>query len=89
MDTDSVLHTRPPRRTQARSTVRRCDHLRAAIARRGGYCDWSVDHTGWVVTLYLPQERTFAGGTLEAALAACLEWLDPHMAGESGPDQMA
>jgi hypothetical protein len=49
--------------------------LRAAIARHGGYCDWSVDHTGWVVTLYFPEERTFSGGTLEDGLAACLTWL--------------
>ena len=25
--------------------------LRAAIARHGGVNDWTVDHTGWVVTL--------------------------------------
>ena len=49
--------------------------LRAAIARHGGYCDWGVDHSGWVVTLYLPEERTFSGGTLEDGLAACLAWL--------------
>ena len=51
------------------------DTLRAAIARRGGYCDWTVDHTGRVVTLYLPEERTFSGATLEDGLAACLAWL--------------
>ena len=33
-----------------------CDMLRAAIAERGGYCDWTVDNTGWVVTLHLPEE---------------------------------
>ena len=49
--------------------------LRAAIARHGGYCDWTVDHTGWVVTLYFPEERTFSGGTLEDGLASCLAWL--------------
>ena len=49
--------------------------LRAAIALRGGYCDWTVGHTAWVVTLYLPEERTFSGGTLEDGLAACLAWL--------------
>ncbi len=54
--------------------VRR-DTLRAAIARHGGYCDWRVDHTGWVVTLYFPEERTFSGGTLEDGLATCLAWL--------------
>jgi hypothetical protein len=35
----------------------------AAIARYEGYCTWSVDHTGWVITLYFPEERTFSGGT--------------------------
>lgn len=49
--------------------------LRAAIARHGGYCDWTVDHTGWVITLYFPEERTFSGATLEDGLAACLAWL--------------
>ena len=51
------------------------DTLRAAIARHGGYCDWTVDHTGWVVTLYFPEERTFSGATLEEGLTACLAWL--------------
>ncbi len=51
------------------------DTLRAAIARQGGYCDWMVDHTGWVITLYIPEERTFSGGTLEDGLASCLAWL--------------
>jgi len=51
------------------------EQLRAAIAQRGGYRDWTVDHTGWVGTLYLPEERTFSGGTLEDGLAACLAWL--------------
>ena len=51
------------------------DTLRAAIAHLGGYCDWRVDHTGWVVTLYVPEERTFSGGTLEDGLASCLAWL--------------
>jgi hypothetical protein len=74
---DTVPRTAAPGRPQAHPAVNRCDQLRAAIAQRGGYCDWSVDHTGWVVTLYLPQERTFAGATLEAALAACLAWLTP------------
>jgi hypothetical protein len=49
--------------------------LRAAIARHGGIIDWTVDHTGWVVTLYLPEERVFCGGTLEDGLLACLAWL--------------
>ena len=48
----------------------RRDRLRAAIARLGGYCDWHVDSAGWVVTLHVPEERTFVGPTLEAALAA-------------------
>ena len=49
--------------------------LRAAIARHGGAIDWTVDHTGWVVTLYLPEERVFFGGTLEDGLRSCLAWL--------------
>jgi len=49
--------------------------LRAAIARHGGAIDWTVDHTGWVVTLYLPEERVFSGGTLEDGLLSCLAWL--------------
>ena len=49
--------------------------LRAAIAQQGGWIDWSVDHTGWVVTLYLPQEQIFTGPTLEDGLNACLSWL--------------
>lgn len=52
-----------------------CETLRAAIARHGGIIDWTVDHTGWVVTLYLPEERVFCGGTLEDGLLACLAWL--------------
>jgi hypothetical protein len=49
--------------------------LRAAIAQQGGWIDWSIDHTGWVVTLYLPQEQIFSGPTLEDGLTACLTWL--------------
>jgi hypothetical protein len=49
--------------------------LRTAIAARGGECWWSLDQTGWVVTLVLPEEQVFADTTLEAALAACLAWL--------------
>jgi hypothetical protein len=48
--------------------------LRAAIATRGGYCWWDVDHAGWVVTLDAPRE-TFYGRTLEEGLAWCLVWL--------------
>ena len=62
----------------------RRDLLRAAIARYGGYCDWSVDHTGWVVTLYLPEERTFSGRTLEDGLIQCLTWLGQRSGGERG-----
>ena len=51
------------------------ERLRAAIAQQGGWIDWSVDHTGWVVTLYLPQEQSFTGPTLEDGLTACLTWL--------------
>jgi hypothetical protein len=31
-----------------------------------------VDHTDWVVTLYLLEERTFSGGTLGDGLTTCL-----------------
>jgi hypothetical protein len=51
------------------------DMLRSAIAERGGYCDWTVDYTGWVVTLHLPEERIFSGSTLEDGLLSCLAWL--------------
>jgi hypothetical protein len=61
----------------------RRDALRAVIARHGGAIDWMVDHTGWVVTLYLPVEGTFAGSTLEAGLLSCLAWL---IATESGAE---
>jgi hypothetical protein len=51
------------------------DALRRAIATRRGYCDWTVDHAGWVVMLYHPEEQTFYGKTLEEGLAWCLVWL--------------
>jgi hypothetical protein len=51
------------------------DALHAAIARYEGFCRWSVDYTGWVVTLYFPEQRTFSGGTLEDGLTRCLIWL--------------
>ena len=51
------------------------DALRNAIATRRGYCDWTVDHAGWVVTLLSAEEQTFCGRTLEEALAWCLVWL--------------
>jgi hypothetical protein len=53
----------------------RRDALHAAIARYEGFCNWSVDYTGWVVTLYFPEERTFSGTTLEDGLVRCLTWL--------------
>jgi hypothetical protein len=53
----------------------RRDALRAAIARHGGVIDWTVDHTGWVATLYLPVEGTFLGSTLEDGLRSCFAWL--------------
>jgi hypothetical protein len=40
-----------------------------------GYCSWTVDHAGWVVTLHSPEEQDFSGKTLEEALAWCLVWL--------------
>ena len=51
------------------------DALRAAIATRGSSCSWTVDHAGWVVTLYSPDEQDFCGKTLEEALAWCPVWL--------------
>jgi hypothetical protein len=45
------------------------DALRPAIATRGGYCWWDVDHASWVVTLSSPEEQTFYGRTLEEGLA--------------------
>jgi hypothetical protein len=51
------------------------DALRRAIAERRGYCDWTVDHAGWVVILMSPEEQQFYGRTLEEALAWCLVWL--------------
>lgn len=50
------------------------DALRSAIATRGGYCSWDVDHAGckWVVTLHSPEEQDFYGKALEEALAWCL-----------------
>ena len=51
------------------------DALRRAIATRRGYCDWTVDHAGWVVMLLFPDEQAFSGRTLEEALAWCLVWL--------------
>ena len=51
------------------------DALRRAIATHRGYCGWTVDHAGWVVTLLSPEEETFYGRTLEEALAWGLVWL--------------
>jgi hypothetical protein len=51
------------------------DAIRAAIATRRGYCDWTVGHAGWVVTLHAPEEQQFSGRTLEEALAWCLVYL--------------
>ncbi len=50
------------------------DALRRAIASRVS-CDWTVDHAGWVVMLFSPEEQTFSGKTLEEGLAWCLVWL--------------
>jgi hypothetical protein len=51
------------------------DALRRAIATRRGYCSWTVDHAGWLVTLSSPDEQKFYGRALEEALAWCLVWL--------------
>jgi hypothetical protein len=62
------------------------DAIRASIATRRGYFDWTVDHAGWVVTLYHPDQQEFSGRTLEEALAWCLVWL---MVNENGVNQIA
>jgi hypothetical protein len=49
--------------------------LRRAIATRRGYCDWAVDHAGWVVILMSPAEQEFYGRTLKEALAWGLVWV--------------
>jgi len=51
------------------------DMLRAGIAQHGGATDVTLNHTGWVVALHLPEERTFCGGALDESLTACLAWL--------------
>jgi hypothetical protein len=43
------------------------DASRAAIATRRGYCDWTVDHAGCVVTLYHPEQQECYGRTLDTA----------------------
>jgi hypothetical protein len=45
------------------------DALLGAIATRRGDCSWTVDHAGWVVSLYSPEEQDFSDKTLEEALA--------------------
>jgi hypothetical protein len=45
------------------------DVLRCAIATRRGYCSWTIDHGGWVVTLHSPDDLDCYGRALEAALA--------------------
>ena len=62
----------------------RRDALHAAIAQYEGFCNWSVNYTGWVVTLYFPEERTFSGGTLEDGLTRCLIWLAQRSRGTTG-----
>ena len=51
------------------------DALKAAIADRGGYVAWDVDHAGWVVELLALDRERFYGRTLDEALAWCLVWL--------------
>lgn len=51
------------------------DAILSAIADRRGYLAWDIDHAGWVVTLYHPEQQVFYGNTLEEALAWCLVWL--------------
>ena len=61
------------------------DALQRAIAAHRGYCSWTVDHAGWVVTLHSPEEHDFYDRTLEEALAWCLVWL---MAPELGSERV-
>ena len=72
--TSRLPSVRPASTARRRPRVGR-EALRAAIARHGGAIDWTVDHTGWVVTLYLPEEQVFSGSTLEDGLLSCLVWL--------------
>jgi hypothetical protein len=51
------------------------DALLSAIGERRGSCDWTVNHAGWVVRLYDPEEQTVHGKVLEEGLAWCLVWL--------------
>jgi hypothetical protein len=49
--------------------------LRGAIATRHGYCSWTVDLAGWVVTLDALERHEFSDRMLEEALSWCLVWL--------------
>ena len=51
------------------------DALLREIAARRGYCWWTVDHAGWVVTLDSPEEQTVSGKTIEKGLTWGLVWL--------------
>jgi hypothetical protein len=55
-----------------RANSRYAGHDVWSYATAGGWIDWSVDQTGWVVTLYLPREQNFTGPMLEDGLTACL-----------------
>ena len=46
--------------------------LRHAIADRGGYVHWDVDHAGRLVNLLRPERERFHGRTLAEALDRCL-----------------
>jgi hypothetical protein len=53
----------------------RQEALHQAIAGRRGSCSWTRIHTGWVVTLHYPEQRTFFGTSLDEGLGWCLVWL--------------
>lgn len=55
------------------------------VVRRGS-CRWDVDHAGWVVTPYVPDQQTSFGKSLEEGLVWRRVWL---MIDENGVGQFA
>ncbi len=64
----------PPARLPMPASIRRWKAAPSKMpyAARRSYCSWDVDHAGWVVTLYSPEEQDVSGKTLEEVLAWCL-----------------
>src|SRR5215210_8680328 len=69
----SLADLRPPASERRGRVFRHA--LRREMAHRCGYCWWTVDHAGWVVTLDSPDRQEFSGRTLAEDLAWCLGWL--------------